>query len=55
MMVENLLSKLEHRLGGRLYARQRLGIETDHEVHILRLRFPGKPQRNTIVIVPPQP
>lgn len=55
MMVENLLSKLEHRLGGRLYARQRLGIETDHEAHIFKLRFAGKPQRYTIVIVPPQP
>jgi hypothetical protein len=29
-----LLSKLEQRLGGRLYAKQRLGIETDHEAQI---------------------
>ena len=30
IMIETILSKLEQRLGGRLYARQRLGIETDH-------------------------
>src|SRR3974390_701967 len=30
-MIEPILSKLEQRLGGRVYARQRLGIETDHE------------------------
>ena len=33
-MVEAILSKLEQRLGGRVYARQRLGIETDHEAQI---------------------
>jgi len=33
-MIEAILSKLEQRLGGRLYARQRLGIETDHEAQI---------------------
>src|SRR5262249_52562546 len=33
-MIEALLSKLEQRLGGRLYAKQRLGIETDHEAQI---------------------
>ena len=33
-MIEPLLSKLEQRLGGRLYAKQRLGIETDHEAQI---------------------
>jgi uncharacterized protein len=33
-MVETVLSKLEQRLGGRLYAKQRLGIETDHEAQI---------------------
>ena len=33
-MIETLLSKLEQRLGGRLYAKQRLGIETDHEAEI---------------------
>jgi len=33
-MIETLLSKLEQRLGGRLYAKQRLGIETDHEAQI---------------------
>jgi hypothetical protein len=33
-MIETLLSKLEQRLGGRRYAQQRLGIETDHEVQI---------------------
>jgi predicted MPP superfamily phosphohydrolase len=32
-MTESLLSKLENRLGG-VYARQRLGIETDHEAQI---------------------
>lgn len=34
MMIETVLSKLEQRLGGRVYARQRLGIETDHEAQI---------------------
>ena len=33
-MIESVLSKLEDRLGGRVYARQRLGIETDHEAQI---------------------
>src|SRR5262249_47339158 len=33
-MIETVLSKLEQRLGGRLYAKQRLGIETDHEAQI---------------------
>jgi predicted MPP superfamily phosphohydrolase len=33
-MIETILSKLEQRLGGRVYARQRLGIETDHEAQI---------------------
>jgi uncharacterized protein len=33
-MIEPLLSKLEQRLGGRLYAKQRLGIELDHEAQI---------------------
>src|SRR6185437_10645833 len=33
-MIEPLLSKLEQRLGGRLYAKQRLGIERDHEAQI---------------------
>jgi hypothetical protein len=33
-MIETLLSDLEQRLGGRLYAKQRLGIETDHEAQI---------------------
>jgi uncharacterized protein len=33
-MIEPILSKLEQRLGGRLYAKQRLGIETDHEAQI---------------------
>jgi predicted MPP superfamily phosphohydrolase len=33
-MIESVLGKLEHRLGGRVYARQRLGIETDHEAQI---------------------
>jgi uncharacterized protein len=33
-MIETLLTKLEQRLGGRLYAKQRLGIETDHEAQI---------------------
>jgi len=33
-MLETVLSKLEQRLGGRLYAKQRLGIETDHEAQI---------------------
>ena len=33
-MTETVLSKLEHRLGGRVYAKQRLGIETDHEAQI---------------------
>jgi len=33
-MIEAVLNKLEQRLGGRLYARQRLGIETDHEAQI---------------------
>ena len=33
-MDETLLSTLEQRLGGRLYAKQRLGIETDHEAQI---------------------
>ncbi|MFZ0671309.1 MAG: metallophosphoesterase, partial [Pseudolabrys sp.] len=28
------MSKLEQRLGGRVYAKQRLGIETDHEAQI---------------------
>jgi len=32
--IESVLSKLEQRLGGRLYAKQRLGIETDHEAQI---------------------
>jgi predicted MPP superfamily phosphohydrolase len=34
MMIETVLNKLEQRLGGRVYARQRLGIETDHEAQI---------------------
>jgi len=34
MMIESVLSKLEQRLGGRMYARQRLGIETEHEAQI---------------------
>ncbi len=34
-MIETILGKLEQRLGGRLYAKQRLGIETDHEAQIL--------------------
>jgi uncharacterized protein len=33
-MIEPVLSQLEQRLGGRLYAKQRLGIETDHEAQI---------------------
>jgi uncharacterized protein len=33
-MIETVLSKLEQRLGGRVYAKQRLGIETDHEAQI---------------------
>ena len=33
-MIETILSRLEQRLGGRVYARQRLGIETDHEAQI---------------------
>ena len=33
-MIETLLTNLEQRLGGRLYAKQRLGIETDHEAQI---------------------
>ena len=33
-MIEAVLSKLEQRLGGRLYAKQRLGIEKDHEAQI---------------------
>jgi predicted MPP superfamily phosphohydrolase len=33
-MIETVLSRLEQRLGGRLYAKQRLGIETDHEAQI---------------------
>ena len=33
-MIEALLSKLEQRLGGRVYAKQRLGIELDHEAQI---------------------
>jgi uncharacterized protein len=33
-MIETVLTKLEQRLGGRLYAKQRLGIETDHEAQI---------------------
>jgi hypothetical protein len=33
-MIETALSKLEQRLGGRLYAKQRLGIEIDHEAQI---------------------
>lgn len=33
-MIETVLSKLERRLGSRFYARQRLGIETDHEAQI---------------------
>ena len=33
-MIENILSSLEQRLGGQVYARQRLGIETDHEAQI---------------------
>src|SRR5947208_10272428 len=33
-MIETLLSKLEARLGGRRYAKQRLGIEIDHEAQI---------------------
>jgi uncharacterized protein len=33
-MIETILSKLEERLGGRFYAKQRLGIETDHEAQI---------------------
>ena len=32
-MTEAVLSKLEQRLG-RLHARQRLGIETDHEAQV---------------------
>jgi len=32
-MQEDILAKLEQRLG-RLHARQRLGIETDHEAQI---------------------
>jgi predicted MPP superfamily phosphohydrolase len=33
-MTETVLSKLEQRLGGRVYARQRLEIETDHEAQV---------------------
>lgn len=33
-MNETVLTKLEQRLGGRVYARQRLGIERDHEAQI---------------------
>jgi predicted MPP superfamily phosphohydrolase len=33
-MAEAMLSELEKRLGGRVYAKQRLGIETDHEAQI---------------------
>jgi len=33
-MIEPLLNKLEQRLGGRVYAKQRLGIELDHEAQI---------------------
>ena len=33
-MVETILNRLEQRLGGRFYARQRLGIEMDHEAQI---------------------
>jgi hypothetical protein len=43
--VQHRPSKLEQRLGGRVYAKQRLGIETDHEISaLLRLArsFVGK-------------
>jgi predicted MPP superfamily phosphohydrolase len=33
-VVETVLNQLEQRLGGRVYARQRLGIETDHEAQV---------------------
>jgi predicted MPP superfamily phosphohydrolase len=33
-MIETLLSNLEQRLGGRLHAQQRLGIEADHEAQV---------------------
>jgi uncharacterized protein len=33
-MIETVLRKLEQRLGGGLYAKQRLGIETDHEAQV---------------------
>ena len=33
-MIETLLRDLEGRLGGRLYVKQRLGIETDHEAQV---------------------
>jgi len=33
-MTDSALNELERRLGGRVYARQRLGIETDHEAQI---------------------
>ena len=33
-MTEPVLSKLEQRLGGRVYARQRLKIETDREAQV---------------------
>src|SRR5262249_36485261 len=33
-MTDSALDELERRLGGRVYARQRLGIETDHEAQI---------------------
>jgi len=34
-MNDSILGRLEQRLGGRFYARQRLGIETDHEAQVL--------------------
>jgi hypothetical protein len=38
-MIETVLSKLEQRLGGRVYAMQRLGIGTDHEAQIFGTQF----------------
>jgi uncharacterized protein len=33
-MIEHVVKKLEQRLGSQVYARQRLGIETDHEAQV---------------------
>ena len=47
-MIETLLSKLEQRLGGRLYAKQRLGIETDHEAQIFGQGLTFLPYRELV-------